>query len=192
MTWTRIGGKDGIATVFVSAYRLCHSPDGIHTVWRQQARYFKEHEDIRNPDVHPLFIRDLCKYLWDLRDNGNNVVLGMDANYDVREGEVTRALWEIGMFEAVVSNHKEKSVPATCAKNTQRKPIDSIRTSLGLTVLRCGFLPFHDTYGFQSDHRLVWANICNENLLGHRPKHIYRAPRAKASSNDSEVRENFI
>ena len=44
--WTRIGGKDEIATVFVSAYRPCHSPDGIHTVWRQQARYFKENADI--------------------------------------------------------------------------------------------------------------------------------------------------
>ena len=116
----------------------------------------------------------------------------MDANNDVRNGAVTKALWEIGMFEAVVSNHKEKSVPATCAKNTQRIPINSIWTSPGLTVLRCGFLPFHDVYGFQSDHRLVWANICNKDLLGHRPQHIYRTPRAKARSNDPEVREKFI
>ena len=97
-TWTRIGGKDRIATVFVSAYRPCHSPDGLHTVWRQQARYFKENEVIRNPDIHALFIRDLCKFLGDFRDDGNNVVLGMDTNDDVRDGKVTRALWEIGIF----------------------------------------------------------------------------------------------
>ena len=96
------------------------------------------------------------------------------------------------MFEAVVSNHKEETVPATCAKNTQRKPIDSIWTSPGLTVLRCGFLLYHDAYGFQSDHQLVWTDICNEDLLGHKPQHIYRAPRAKTRSNDPEVRENFI
>ena len=88
-TWTRIGGKDGIATVFLSAYRPCHSPDDLHTVWRQQARYFKEQEDIRNPDVHALFIRDLVKFLGDLQDDGNNVVLGMDENDDVRDGEIT-------------------------------------------------------------------------------------------------------
>ena len=116
----------------------------------------------------------------------------MDVDDDVRDREVTRALWEIGMFEAVVSNHIEKSVPATCAKNTQRKPINSIWTSLGLTVLRCGFLPFHDVYGFQSDHRLVWADICNKDLLGNRLKHIYRAPQAKERSNDPEICENFI
>ena len=94
-------------------------------------------------------------------------MLGMDANDDVQDGEITKALWDIGMYKAVVSSHKEKSVPATCAKNNRRIPIDSIWTSPGLTVLRCGFLPFHDVYSFQSDHRLVWADICNEDLLGH-------------------------
>ena len=34
-TWVCIGGKDGIATVFVSAYRPCHNPDGLHTGWSQ-------------------------------------------------------------------------------------------------------------------------------------------------------------
>ena len=54
------------------------------------------------------------------------MVLGMDVNDDVRDGEVNKALWEVGMFEAVVSNHTDKSVPATCATNTQQKSIDSI------------------------------------------------------------------
>ena len=39
------------------------------------------------------------------------------------------------MFEEVVSNHGWERVPATCDTNTQRKPIKSIWTSLGLTVL---------------------------------------------------------
>ena len=49
--WMRIGGKDGIATVFVSAYRPCCNQDRLHTVWSQQARYFKDNKDIRKPDV---------------------------------------------------------------------------------------------------------------------------------------------
>ena len=52
-------------------------------MWSQQARYSKEHEDIEMPDVHALFIRDLYKFFGELRDEGNNVVLGMDANDDV-------------------------------------------------------------------------------------------------------------
>ena len=50
----------------------------------------------------------------------------MDTNDKVCDGEVTKALWEVGMFKAVVSNHKDKIVPATCATNTQQTPIDSI------------------------------------------------------------------
>ena len=91
-TRTKIRGKNGIATVFVSAYRPCHSPKVLKTVWLQQARYFKREEDIDNPDVHALFTQDLVKCLGELRDDGNNVVLGMDANDDVRDGELTKAM----------------------------------------------------------------------------------------------------
>ena len=69
------------------------------------------------PDVHALFIRDLCKLLGNIRDKGNNVVLDMDINGDVWDGEVTKALIEIGTFQAVVSNHGDQTVPATCATN---------------------------------------------------------------------------
>ena len=113
-------------------YRPCHNLDGLRTVWSQQARYFKDHEDIEQPDVHALFIRDLCKFLGDLRDNGHNVVLGMDANDNVRDGKVTKALMEIGMYEAVISNYGGESVPATCATNKQRKPIDLVAYSRGI------------------------------------------------------------
>ena len=50
----------------------------------------------------------------------------MDAYDDIRNGAVTKALLEVGILEAVVSNHGGESVPATCATNKQQKPIDSI------------------------------------------------------------------
>ena len=143
-------------------------------------------------DVHVLFIRDLCKFLGNLRDEGNNEVLGMDVNNNVRDGKVKTALMEIGMYKAVVSNHGSESVPATCATNKQRKPIDSIWTSPGLTVLQCGFLPFHNVYGFQFNHRLIWADICNKDMLGHQPQRIYHAPRFNGRSNNSDIREKYI
>ena len=100
---------------------------------------FKKNQDIEVSEVHALFIRVLCKFLGDLRDEGNNVVLGMDANDNVRDGKVIKTLMEIGIFEAVVSNHGDESVPAAYATNKQQKLIDSIWTSPGLTMLRCDF-----------------------------------------------------
>ena len=52
--------------------------------------------------------------------------------------------------------------------------------------------PFHDVYGFQSEHRLIWADICNENILSHRPQHIHRAPNSKVRSNNPNIREKYI
>ena len=37
----------------------------------------------------------------------------MDANDDVRDGDVTKALREVGIFEAVVSNHGGESISVT-------------------------------------------------------------------------------
>ena len=113
----------------------------------------------------------------------------MDASNDVWEGEVTKALMEIGIFKAVVINHGGESVPTICAINKQGKPIDSIWTFPGLTVLRCGFLPFRDTYCFQSDHQLIWADICSKDLLEHYPQYIHCAPGSNVKFNNPDIRE---
>ena len=191
-TWVRIEGKAGESTVFVSAYRPCKSTTGMDTVWNQHVRYYQRERDIEEPDIHDLFLQDLCTTLANFRDSGDHVVLGMDVNDDVRVGKVSASLTEIGIEEAVIKNHRGESVPATCARNTQRKPIDSIWTSPGLDVLRCGFLPFHSVYGLPSDHRMIWVEICNQSMFGHRPQHISRAPVSKVKSNDPANREKYI
>ena len=91
---------------------------------------------LREKNTFTTQIRDLVRLLGDLCDDDNKVVLEMDVNDKVRDGDLTKALWDIGMYEAVVSSHKEKSFPTTCTKNHQRTPIDSIWTSSGLGVLR--------------------------------------------------------
>ena len=100
----------------------------MDTVWNQHVQYYQAEREIKEPDVHVLFLVDLCKTLSDFRDFGLHVVLGIDANDDVRDGEVAVALAEIGIEEAVIKNHRGESVPTTCARNTQRKPIDNIWT----------------------------------------------------------------
>ena len=90
-SWTcvQIEGKAGEAIVFVSAYRPCKNTTGMSTVWNQQLRYFQREHDIESPDIHELFITDLCAALGSMRDEGYNLVLGMDANDKVRDGAVS-------------------------------------------------------------------------------------------------------
>ena len=47
-------------------------------------------------------------------------------------------------------------------------------------------------YGFPSDHRLIWVEICNQSLFGHRLQRIFRAPVSKVKSNDPANRDKYI
>ena len=49
--------------------------------------------------------------------DGDYVVLGLDANADVRSGAVQKGLANIGMFEAIIRHHPTKSVLVTCNTN---------------------------------------------------------------------------
>ena len=40
-------------------------------------------------NIHALFVRDLCRFVRDLRDEGNHVVLGMNTKDDIQDGDVT-------------------------------------------------------------------------------------------------------
>ena len=83
----------------------------------------------------------LGRWTW-VCNEWNYVVLDINTNDDVRDREVTKALLEVSIFKAVISNHGDKSVPATCATNKRQELINSMWTSSGLTVLKYGFLPF--------------------------------------------------
>jgi hypothetical protein len=116
----------------------------------------------------------------------------MDANEDLRNGPVSKRLEEVGMMEGVINHHKTSSFPATCAKNRSRTPIDSIWISTGIEILQCGFLPFHDYKGFDSDHRLIWVKIDNASLFGHYPQQMWKAPSTRVRSNDPRCRDRYI
>lgn len=121
-----INGKGGEATVFDSMYCPCKNPKTMSTVWNQQVRYFQCERNIRKPYVHALLITNLYKAPCDMRDQGFRVVLSIDANDDVRDVYVFAALSCTGITEAIISNHREESIPATRAKNKQRKLTDNI------------------------------------------------------------------
>ena len=95
-------------------------------MWNQHVRYDQDERELDEPYVHALFLVDLCNTLSNFRDLNHHVVLCLDANNDVRDGEVSAALAEIGIAETVIKNHKGESAPDTCSRNTSRKPIDSI------------------------------------------------------------------
>jgi hypothetical protein len=116
----------------------------------------------------------------------------MDANDDVRNGSVSKLLKEVGMMEGVIAHHKTANVPATCSKNRSRMPIDTMRISTGVEILQCGFLPFHNYLGFNSDQQLVWVEIDNTPIFGHYPQQMWMAPSKRVGSNDPRWWDRYL
>ena len=114
-----------IYTCFVSGYRPHQNSAGTGLVWSQHVRYYRG-EGIQDPHLQNLFMEELTSAIQAWMQDGDHVVLGLDANVDVRHGSVQKELANIGMYESIIRHHPTKSVPATCNKNESRKLIDGI------------------------------------------------------------------
>jgi hypothetical protein len=99
-TWTRYRGRNNITTRVICAYRPClpTGTDKSLSVYAQHQRFFDE----RNDDICPreAFIRDLCGELDQWLITGDQIIIALDANEDMRTGAVATAfcsqhLWEV-------------------------------------------------------------------------------------------------
>jgi hypothetical protein len=188
-SWIRLLGKQGEHVRLISAYRPVKS-NRIFSVWNQHYIYFEREEGERvNPQTR--FLQDLCHAITLWQDGGDHIILGMDANEDVREGTVTEALAELGLAEATATAHTPSSPPATCKANLTRTPIDGIWISPSVQVTRCGYLGYDE--GPPSDnHRVVWIDIDNESILGHRPPQLAPKLSKRLRTKDPRIIKRYI
>jgi len=167
-TFVRLKGKHDSSISIFSAYRPCKNTTSLGSVWCQQQRYFQLQGDI-SPDPCRTFDKDLLTAIMSSLDSGDNVVLGVDNNDDVRTSYLSTKLKNLGLTDAILSQHAPSSPPATHNRNTSRTPIDAIWTTPGILVNRSGYLPFDHHNAMRSDHRLLWIEIDNSSALG---KHL--------------------
>ena len=139
-----------------------------------------------------LFQEHLCEIIHIIMEQGHKIILGIDINDDIRYSICSKMVEDIRMKETMINFHKNKSPPAMHNRNKTQKQIDSIWTSPGIETISCRFLLFHDKKGFTSDHRLVWADLCNKSLFGYRSQRIFRDIRSKVRSNNPILREKYI
>ena len=98
-------------------------------------------------------LEDLTTAITKWKAAGDHIIIGMDANEDVRQGTVHDMFAALGLLEAILDKHKDKSPPATQNRNTKRQPIDGIWVSSSLQISSGGYLPF--VYACTSDHLML-------------------------------------
>ena len=75
------------------------------------------------------------------KQEGDDIILGLDCNDDVRKCKLVDLLLDINIVETVTEMHGLQG-PATQQSNTIRKPIDGIWSSENCAPTRTGYLAF--------------------------------------------------
>ena len=185
-SWIRIQGKEGHTVRIATAYRPWESP-GASTVFHQQARGLSQTGDHRNP-IEAL-LKDLTEAILVWKEAGDHIIIGMDANEDVRDGEVNTTFEGLGLREAILDKHKDKSPPATQNRNTKRQPIDGIWISSCIFISAGGYLPFGDAC--QSDHRMIWIELQYSIAFGQRSPEIVKLKPKRLKTSDPRLIQKF-
>jgi hypothetical protein len=184
--WIRIQGEEGHTVRIATAYRPCESP-GVSTVFHQQVRGLSKNEDHRNP-IEAL-TEDLAKAIQVWKEAGDHIIIGMDANEDVRYGGINLAFKGLGLREAILDKHSDKSPPATQNRNTNRQPIDGIWTSVCISISAGGYLPFGDAC--PSDHRMIWVEIQYSIAFGQRSPEIAKIQPKRLKTCDPRIIKKY-
>ena len=160
--WMLFEGKQGHKLRVISVYRPVESI-GPSTVFTQHERFFYT----KNQDVNPrqAIYSDLAKEINNWKAEGNHIIVGIDANEDVRTGDTNKVFQSLGMRDAIIHRFQPRSPPATCAKNKSRQPIDAIFVTPGIRLTAGGYAPF-DT-GCPSDHRYLWVDVSYIDAFGY-------------------------
>ena len=176
--WSKFTGRHGITLRIISGYRPTTNcrQSGPLQVGNQHETYFLSLDDDR--PARAAFLADLEREASDWLRDGDLLVIGLDANEHVRQGDVHRFAQRLGLLDAHQGRHPYLPTAATCSKTRNNYPIDGIWISPALEVSAAGYLGFDDYPIGNTDHRLLWIDLTVSSCFGFQPPSAYyRAPR---------------
>ena len=136
--WTRVRlrGRGNIHTSYISAYRPCKNVSSMRGVLAQHINYFRTKKNMINPDPIKIFDDDLCREIEKWTEQGDNIVLGIYMNDDVKSSQLARRLKSVfNLKDGILSTHSSLSSPATFNRNKSRTAIDAIFVSQHLEIV---------------------------------------------------------
>ena len=108
--WLRLAGRQGHHLRVISAYRPVDN--GNHgSVHAQQQRHFTR--NLRDTIPRQAFYDDLFDEITKWKTLGDHIIIGLDANEDVRTGMMYETFRSLGMTEIILKLHGHRSPPAT-------------------------------------------------------------------------------
>jgi hypothetical protein len=133
----------------------------VNTVHAQHER----HLGAASKAPHTQFLLDLAEAIQAPQAVGDILILGIDANKDVRSRRIRQWANELNLHNFIFTRHSHLSPPVTCHRNDNRVPIDALFSSTGIMAVAAGFLKYGD--GTPSDRRVLSGHSLDKSI-GHR------------------------
>jgi hypothetical protein len=167
-----ITGKTKKVT-FVTAYRVCQQKGaraGPKTSFIQQCCILRTRGKSEDQiDPRSLMLEDLGKRITALKEDGQEVVLSIDANDTLQcvNSGFTKFARQNGLTDILVDRHGTEDEPPTYARGSFR--IDYVMATAGIAqyVTSAGILPLKAISG--SDHRPTFVDFDLTSFLGDQP-----------------------
>ena len=183
----RVQGRHGHHTRIISAYRPCKNRETLGTTYRQQETYWTNNNEPRCPIK--VFDEQLEALLDLWLTTGDHIILGLDANEDVRSGKIAAMTSKLGMHEAVLRMHRPSVPPETHNRNTHQIPIDGIFVTPGIQPTQGGYTSYGQCVA--SDHRSIWLDIPYTSILGHNLPDMHRRPTRRLQAKDPRLVDKY-
>jgi hypothetical protein len=160
--WTRYRGKNNHTLRIITSYRT-NPPSGPLSVYAQQRSFFNNVNNARCP--RHAFLQDICEDIRAFWETGDNIILLIDGNTDMKHGDLKLAFERCNLREVILEKHGLNG-PSTFRQNNSKTLIDGIWASPGISISRGGYFPF-DGFILNTDHCCVWINITFVTAFGH-------------------------
>ena len=162
---------------------------GPFTVYSQHRRRFNE-SNKKDWEPRQQMLKDLTKSIKKWKNKGEQIVLLMDCNEDVRSDNIKKFLAQVEMREAILHKHGSQHAPGTHIDGT--KPIDGIFTTRSISVQSCGYCSFDEgVIGKRTDHRCLWVDLRIPNVFGEKMPPLMKFSGRRVKTSDPRIVQRF-
>jgi hypothetical protein len=186
--WTRYRGRNNTTLKIFSAYRPKPPSEGPFTVHAQHRAYFNSSGEDRCP--RRAFLEDICKDISIAQNEGDNTIVMLDGNQDMRKGELYEAFTSCNLHEAIIQRHGTNK-PSTYIRNSSNTPIDGIWCNPGLSIKSGGYCEFDQVFN-NTNHRTIWIEVTYLHAFGHNMPPIIRPQARRLQCKDPRCVDNYI
>ena len=185
---THCKGRHNTDIRIITGYRPNRDHIGAtEAVYSQHERYFKICNPSQPREPRIAFFEDLDKEIQKWLELGNQIILALDANCDVRSAEVTRWIQKWGLTDCHASIHPDLPPVETCYRNQKLTPIDGIWVSASVNCKMAGYLDYGEFHSGKSDHRAIWVDIDWSSSLGYETPPSNYSPPERINTKDPRV-----